>query len=250
MATATLENIDVNKLSTEQKYALAILENLSVENVNQLKQQMKLGKPGVIGPQTLNALVKLCQDKGLKLTEVGVGEFKAKNQLGNSGKHQGVIGPQTANAYFRELSQSTKPKSVMPEKGVSTDLNAAIVAAANSLFDMCTTDGPDGGNNACAWSLNHVLSKAGIPALGANPNYVPSLLEALQNGRGKLVNRSEAKAGDLVIAYGEAHIGIGLDDGCRTVLSNSSSRGRFRWRSDTDFDGYYGGPSSIYRLIR
>jgi hypothetical protein len=115
---------------------------------------------------------------------------------------------------------------------------------------MSTAEGPDGGNNACAWSINRVLQKAGIAPLGENPNYVPSLVDDLKGGRGQLIQGNEAKPGDLVIAHGEAHIGIGLDQGCATVLSNSSSRAKFVWESDTDFDGSYGGSSTIYRLLK
>ncbi|MCL6435314.1 MAG: hypothetical protein K6T90_14095 [Leptolyngbyaceae cyanobacterium HOT.MB2.61] len=79
---------------------------------------------------------------------------------------------------------------------------------------------------------------------------VPSLVETLRNGRGVEVSRKEARAGDLVVACGEAQIGVGLDNSCKTVLSNSSSRASFRWESDTDFDGSYGGPSTIYRLLK
>jgi len=245
MPVATIKAIDVSTLSTESKYALDILQNLPIEQVNKLKELLKLGDPGVVGPQTLAAFEQLCKSKGIDLTAAGVNAFKTEHRLGNSGQYQGVIGPQTADVYFREIMEEAQPN-----QGVAGDLNAAIVAAAKNLVDMCTADGPDGGNNACAWSVNRVLQKAGIPPLGENPNYVPSLLEALQNGRGQQVDRANARAGDLVIAYGEAHIGIGLDDGCATVLSNSSSRARFRWESDTDFDGYYGGSSVIYRLIK
>jgi cell wall-associated NlpC family hydrolase len=131
------------------------------------------------------------------------------------------------------------------------NLNQAILDAALKLKGMSTVDGPDGGVNACAWSVNKVLQQAGIAPIGSNPNYVPAVLEALQNGRGQQVSREAAKAGDLVIAPGEAHIGIALTDGCTTVLSNSSSKRCFKWESDTDFDGYYGGGSStIYRLLQ
>ncbi len=244
MATATIENINTSTLSTQPKYALAILSNLPVEEVNQLKQKMNLDHPGVVGMATLNAFVQLCQQQGFDLSEAGVNAFKEKHRLNNTGAYQGVIGPQTAGVYFDEICGS----------GVSAissvDWNQAIVAAAQSLLGMCTIEGPDAGNNACAWSLNRVLVKAGISPLGDNPNYVPSLVEALRNGRGQEVSRSEAKAGDLVVAFGEAHIGVGLDEGCQTVLSNSSSRASFRWESNTDFDGSYGGASTIYRLIR
>ncbi len=245
MPAATIQAIDASTLSTESKYALDILQNLSIEQVNALKQRMKLGNLGVVGPQTLATFEQLCKSQGIDLTEAGVNAFKTEHRLGNCGQYQGVIGPQTADVYFREIMEDAQPS-----QETTGDLNAAIAAAAKSLLDMCTADGPDDGNNACAWSVNQVLQKAGIPLLGENPNYVPSLLEALQNGRGQRVDRAHARAGDLVIAYGEAHIGIGLDDGCVTVLSNSSSRARFRWESDTDFDGYYGGSSIIYRLVK
>ena len=260
MSRAIVENIDTSKLTVEEKNAFAILANLRVEQVDQLKEFMKLGRPGVIGPGTLAAFLKLCKDQGFDLSEAGVNAFKEKHRLGNADPHRGVIGAQTAGVYFREInlqrSNSREISSKETSQGssdgsrASQDFNRAIVAAAQSLMGMCTTDGPDGGRNACAWSLNRVLAQAGIPPLGDNPNYVPSLVEALRNSRGREVSRAEAKAGDLVVANGDAHIGVGLDDGCRTVLSNSSSRGSFRWQSNTDFDGYYGGPSRIYRLLR
>lgn len=131
----------------------------------------------------------------------------------------------------------------------SESLNPAIVNAALSLRGMSSAQGPDGGRNACAWTVNRVLEKAGIQRLGDNPNLVSSLVDELNRGRGRQVTRDEAKAGDLVIAYRYAHIGIGLTDGCQRVLSNSSSRARFVWESGTDFDGYYRGPSTIYRLL-
>lgn len=137
-----------------------------------------------------------------------------------------------------------------PPTIATSQLNNAIANAATTLRGMSTADGPDGGNNACAWSINRVLQQAGIPPLGENPNYVPSLVDALKSDRGQPIKRSDAKAGDLVIAYEEAHIGIGLDNLCATVLSNSSSRARFSWETDTDFDDYYGGESTIYRLIK
>ncbi len=242
MVTAVaIEAIDPTNLSIEERYAFAILKNLPVDQLNQLKQLMKLGKPGVIGLETLTAFVQLCKQQGFDLSTAGVSAFKETHRLNNTGAYQGIIGPQTAGVYFQEI---------VAHSTATPDLNAAILAAATSLRGMCTADGPDGGNNACAWSVNRVLSKAGIAPLGDNPNYVPSLYEALQNGRGKQVSPAEAKAGDLVIAFGEAHIGIGLDDGCNHVLSNSSSRALFQWESDTNFDDAYGGSSTIYRLVR
>lgn len=140
------------------------------------------------------------------------------------------------------------PASAPMQQTAIADMNARILASALKLRGMSTADGPDGGNNACAWTVNKVMQDAGISPLGANPNYVPAVLDALKQGRGQLVSRESAKAGDLVVANGEAHIGIGLTDCCSRVLSNSSSRACFVWESDTDFDGYYGGQSTIYRL--
>ncbi len=142
------------------------------------------------------------------------------------------------------------PPASPPIAAPVADLNAAIVAAATKLRGMSTAEGPDGGNNACGWTVNKVLQEAGIAPIGENPNYVPSVVEALQGARGQAISRDAAKAGDLVIAAGEAHIGIGMTDGCTTVLSNSSSRARFQWESDLDFDGSYGGTSTIYRLLQ
>lgn len=144
------------------------------------------------------------------------------------------------------LSSPTVPVN-LPAENLS--INAKILAAANQFRGTSTADGPDGGNNACGWSLHQVLQIAGISAIGSNPNLVPAIAETLANGRGKKVTSGTAKAGDLVIAFEEAHIGIALTDGCTRVLSNSSSRACFSWESDQNFDGSYGGLSTIYRLL-
>ena len=128
--------------------------------------------------------------------------------------------------------------------------NAAKIAqVAQQMKGMDTSAGPDGGNQACAWSVNRVLKRAIGRTIGSNPNYVPSVEAALQSGAGTPVNASQAVAGDIVIASNQAHIGICQNTGCTSVLSNSSSRARFSWESSTNFDGYYGGRSSrIYRV--
>ena len=129
------------------------------------------------------------------------------------------------------------------------NINAKVLAAANQFRGTSTAAGPDGGNNACGWSLHQVLQIAGVNAIGSNPNYVPAIAEALAGGRGQKVTPATAKAGDIVIAAEEAHIGIALTDGCTRVLSNSSSRASFCWETNQDFDGYYGAASTIYRLL-
>ena len=122
-----------------------------------------------------------------------------------------------------------------------------VLQAAQELRGMSTRNGPGGGNVACAFAVNKVLARAGLPTLGANPDYVPSLEQALRGGRGTQVSAAEARPGDLVISPGQSHVGVYLGDG--RVLSNSSSRASFRWESGLNFDGFYGGGQSrIYRL--
>ena len=129
-------------------------------------------------------------------------------------------------------------------------INAAIHQSMQEMGRFDTRAGPDGGNLACAWSVNRILANAGIEPIGENPNYVPSVEADLRGGRGRAVNRVEAQAGDIVIAGHQHHIGVCLNQGCSRVRSNSSSRARFAWDSDTDFNGAYGdSPSRIYRIV-
>lgn len=135
----------------------------------------------------------------------------------------------------------------------SGSIQQRISQAATQSYGMSSRSGPGGGNVACAWAVNRVLNKAGIPTIGSNPNLVFSVRDALEAGRGQQINRSQAVAGDLVLALGPGsrqHIGICQNNGCTQVLSNSSSRASFSWKSDTDFAGYYGVPSKIYRVVK
>jgi hypothetical protein len=150
------------------------------------------------------------------------------------------------------ISTKTKAAGKVPSQA-ATGLNAKITNAAKQLFGMNTSAGPDGGANACAWTVNKVLAEAGIRSLGANPNYVPSVVNDLKAGRGQKVSAAQAKAGDIIIAKDQRHIGICLKDGCSEVLSNSSSRASFRWKSNRTFDGIYdqyGGSEEIYRVTK
>ncbi|MEN8446355.1 MAG: hypothetical protein ABG776_15245, partial [Cyanobacteria bacterium J06555_13] len=127
--------------------------------------------------------------------------------------------------------------------------NQSIYQSMGSMGGFDTSMGPDGGNLACAWAVNRVLADAGVQPLGSNTNYVPSVEADLQNGRGTQVSPSEAQAGDIVIEGSQAHIGLCLNEGCTQVRSNSSSRARFVWDSDVNFNGFYGGGNSrVYRI--
>jgi hypothetical protein len=104
MAQPTIDSIDEAQLTTEEKHALDILNNLSVEKLNNLKSLMNLSNPGVIGPTTLTEFVELCKDRNLDLSEPGVNQFKQQHQLDNTGTNEGKIGPTTAKVYFDELT--------------------------------------------------------------------------------------------------------------------------------------------------
>jgi hypothetical protein len=150
------------------------------------------------------------------------------------------------------ISTKTKAAGKVPSQA-ATGLNAKITDAAKQLFGMNTSAGPDGGANACAWTVNKVLAEAGIRPLGANPNYVPSVVDDLRANRGQKILAAQAKAGDIIIAKDQRHIGVCLKDGCSEVLSNSSSRASFRWKSSRTFDGVYdryGGSEEIYRVTK
>jgi len=128
-------------------------------------------------------------------------------------------------------------------------INQRIYNSARGAYGQSTASGPAGGNEACAWQVNRVLAQSGIAPIGSNPDYVPSVESALQGGRGSAISPNQAQAGDIVIAGGQQHIGICMNNGCSQVLSNSSSRAAFVWKSDRNFDGFYGGGASrIYRV--
>lgn len=136
----------------------------------------------------------------------------------------------------------------------SGPIQQRIAQASRQSYGMSSRSGPGGGNVACAWAVNKVLNRAGVRTIGSNPNLVVSVQSALEAGRGqRITNRSQARAGDLVLAVGSArrqHIGICQNNGCTQVLSNSSSRASFSWKSDTDFGGYYGVRTKIYRVVK
>jgi hypothetical protein len=179
-------------------------------------------------------------------TEQSVKTFQTKLFL----EVDGVVGQQTWAALLDVSPEAIEIVSVPGSSGIGQmeDLNPAIEAAAKSLWGMDTSCGPDNGRNACAWTVNQILQKVGIATLGSNPNYVPSLVDALDEGRGQKIARGE-EAGDLVIAFQMEHIGVCMGKGL--VWSNSSSHACFRWESDLDFDNEFSGQPSygIYRLV-
>jgi hypothetical protein len=167
-----------------------------------------------------------------------------------------VHGRLTLKSYGQELrrnyesaAKSSQPCTTAANKPLKGDAPSKIAQVAQRMKGMDTSAGPNGGSLACAWSVNKVLKQSIGHTIGSNPNYVPSVEAALQSGAGARISASQAVAGDIVIAGTAGHIGICQNAGCTSVLSNSSSRAKFAWESDTNFGGYYGGQSSrIYRV--
>lgn len=129
----------------------------------------------------------------------------------------------------------------------SAGSNARICAAANSYQGASTAAGPSDGRLACAWAVNNVLRNAGYSAIGGNA--VSGMESALRGGRGTLVSQAQATCGDIVIEAGDSHVGICMNDGCTSVISNSSSKATFSWISSIDFrPSYNGGNGRIYHV--
>ncbi len=105
MTKPTIQGIDRNTLKTEEKYALNILENLDVKQLNKLKSLMCLTHPNIIGPTTLEHFLKLGKNYGFDLSENGVHKFKRDHGLDDSGSNSGVIGPTTALVYYKAIFQ-------------------------------------------------------------------------------------------------------------------------------------------------
>lgn len=135
-------------------------------------------------------------------------------------------GAPAANAASlqNQAAQNIANAKPPPEPG---SINARIAEATQRNMGMNTSAGPDGGNLACAWSVNKILGMAQPPVapIGSNPNYVPSVEEALQGGRGTKIDAADARPGDIVIFPNGHHIGIAM--GNNQVANNSSSRASF-----------------------
>ncbi len=165
-----------------------------------------------------------------------------------------TYGQKLGQQYESALAAGVGRKCTTADNGLDKGLpagsaNQRISQSLEQMGNFATSSGPSSGRLACAWAVNRVLSNAGIQPLGSNPNYVPSVEAALRGGRGTPVSQSQAQAGDIVIASNAGHIGICLNQGCTRVRSNSSSRARFTWDSNFNFDGEYGGGQSrVYRV--
>lgn len=131
----------------------------------------------------------------------------------------------------------------------ATDRANRICDAALALEGMDTTAGPDGGGNACLWSVNKVLKRAGVDPPWGNSEYVPAAHAALINAHSPEVVQQR---GAIAIFTDNGsppypHVGICVNQG--QILSNSSSRGRFSWRDTPNGYKSYIGWGVIYYLL-
>ncbi len=129
-----------------------------------------------------------------------------------------------ASALQNQAANNIANTRPPPEPG---SVSGRIAESTQRHMGMNTSAGPDGGNLACAWAVNKILAESNPPVkpLGSNPNYVPSVEQALQGGRGTKIDASEARPGDIVIWPNGHHIGIAT--GNNQVANNSSSRASF-----------------------
>ncbi len=175
--------------------------------------------------QNLNALVRNRQ---------GAGSASAPSTSGT-----GSVA--TSGGASANLSGATSGTTAVNDAPVAGSVNERVAQATRNYMGTSTRSGPDGGNLACAWSVNNILAKAGLNKVGANTNGVTSVETALKGGRGTRIDASQAQPGDIVIwPRPRSHIGIYMGNG--KVANNSSSKASF-----TNMSSLPAG-SHVYRL--
>ncbi|MBX4192345.1 pilin [Candidatus Parcubacteria bacterium] len=144
----------------------------------------------------------------------------------------GTLTPNTDNSFAAaersyNLSQCESGNADACATLQNADISRGDIAgAAAAYYGENTSEGPDGGNKACAWAVNNILEDAGIAKIDGDS--VRQMELELQRGRGDLVTDwSQSKAGDIVVFGGMSHVGICEDNGCTNVLSNSSGKASF-----------------------
>jgi len=129
----------------------------------------------------------------------------------------------------------------------------ALSNAAQSLKGMDTSRGPDGGNNACVWSVNQVYKKAGIRPPWGDALRVSNAEAAMKRDGYFQVPENQRQPGDIYIARDnhatepQTHIGVVVPGG--DILSNSSSKAKFAWQGPpSQYEAEYGRKGVFYRM--
>ena len=143
-------------------------------------------------------------------------------------------------------SSSTVASGIFTPTGqIGVDIyNAALSLEGASSVGCGSACG--NGNLACQYMVNKVLERSGLSPLDGLST--SSAEDELKAGRGTALTQTSTQPGDIVYAVGD-HVGICLNTGCSEILSNSSSKAKFSWRSGANFDGSYGAtPITYYRV--
>ena len=184
---------------------------------------------------------------------------QAKAEAIGGGGRTGSLGPAPSCANVGGGTTQAMQTNVMTKVSLSDNIQADICNAAKLACGADTSGGPEGGNKACAWSVNYILNKANVDTIvrsRGSKDYVLDVQAGLNAGRGDLILTANAMCGDIMIAEkaDSRHIGICMGPACKPVLSNASSKARFAWFSNNYMcapapsDQYCGGTVSIYRV--
>jgi muramidase (phage lysozyme) len=176
------------------------------------------------------------------LAAVGGGQKRAEDGQATASK---------AGDLFSSVLDNFKEETTATAGPGATKGLAGIADTAEEAFGMDTRKGPDGGNNACLYAVNKVLSQAGYVPPWGNSQYVPDARRALASGSGTLLAKPEPGAIAIMRDSHEKdpypHIGIVGSDG--RIISNSSSKGNFGWRDSAEgYAKYYGKAPEFWRL--
>ena len=137
------------------------------------------------------------------------------------------------------------------------DYSSIIHTATQDNLGKSSKSGPGGGKMAAAWTVGRfAIVPAGLTKLGEGTygsESVAGILQALQEGRGVAVERSQASPGDLWFdGTGNLHIGVVQtvdESGASQILSNSATQASFSWiASVEELEQLVGGSSQFWRV--
>src|SRR3989344_2048182 len=162
-----------------------------------------------------------------------ISTYIAREQAKSSGG-SGALGSAPSCSQVGGGTTQSMQTNALTKISLSDNIQADICKAAQLACGADTSGGPNGGNKACAWSVNYILNKARVATIGTDAVVdVKSVLEA-EAGRGEKISPSNAVCGDVMIVEkgNSRHIGICMGAQCKPVLSNASSTARFTWFSN------------------
>ncbi len=196
---------------------------------------------------------------GKPLTNWGKAQYEAyqaSNTIltASEAKYKKLFNVIQANQPPNSLNNPNNNRSKISEKIFQAALLPDILGRS-SRYEPYTSNG----KLACARMVNMVIDRALGYQVGQNTLYVPSIVEDLDNGKGKRIDQTQTIRGDIAIANGTDytnglwHIGICMNDSCTLILSNSPFESEFSWLTNSNFDGAfdrYSGKTTFYRIVQ